>query len=90
MKTVNVRNLQKKVSECVDVAQKEAVIVTRRGQPAAIVIGVEGHDWEDVFYQMSPAFWKMIEARRKGKTVPFEEMRKRLEARWARQEKKKR
>jgi prevent-host-death family protein len=84
MKTVNVRNLQKKVGRCVDIAQKEDVVVTRRGQPAAIVIGVEGRDWEDVFYQTSPAFWKMIAERRKGRSVPFAEMRRRLEARWAR------
>ena len=88
MKTVNVRNLQRKISECVDIAQKEDVVVTRRGQPAAIVIGVEGQDWEDIFYQTSPAFWKMIEERRKGKSIPFEEMRRRLEKRWAKQEKK--
>jgi hypothetical protein len=29
----------------------------------------------------------MIEERRKGKTIPFEEMRKRLEKHWARREK---
>jgi prevent-host-death family protein len=90
MKTVNVRNLQRKISECVDIAQKEDVVVTRRGQPAAIVIGVEGQDWEDIFYQTSPAFWKMIEERRKGKSIPFDEMKRRLEKRWAKQEKKKR
>ncbi|MBI2901460.1 MAG: type II toxin-antitoxin system Phd/YefM family antitoxin [Planctomycetes bacterium] len=88
MKTVNVRNLQRKVSECVDAAQKEAVVVTRHGQPAAIVIGVEGDDWEDVFYRTSPAFWKMIEERRRGKTIPLAEMRRRLDARWARQKPK--
>lgn len=88
MKTVNVRNLQKKVSECVDLSQKEAVVVTRHGDPAAIVIGVEGHDWEDVFYQTSPAFWRMIEERRRGKTVSFAEMRRRLEARWSRPKRK--
>ena len=90
MKTVNVRNLQKKIAECVDLAQKERVVVTRNGRPAAILIGVEGQDWEDVVYQTSPAFWKMIEERRKEKTSPLAEARKRLEARWARQEKKKR
>lgn len=90
MKTVNVRNLQRKISECVDIAQKERVVVTRHGQPAALLIGVEGQDWEDIFYQTSPAFWKMIEERRKGKTLPFEEMQRRLKKRWARRDKKKR
>lgn len=90
MKTVNVRNLQKKIAECVDIAQKERVVVTRNGQPAAILIGVEGQDWEDVVYQMSPAFWKMIEERRKEKTIPLAEARRRLEARWGKVKGKKR
>ncbi len=90
MRTVNVRNLQRKISECVDIAQRERVVVTRHGRPAALLIGVEGQDWEDIFYQTSAAFWMMIEERRKGKTVPFEEMRRRLERRWARRDRKKR
>lgn len=82
MKTISVRDLQKRIRECVDVAQKEHVVVTRRGEPAAIVIGVEGYDWEDIVYRTSPAFWKMIEERRKQKTIPLVEARERLEAKW--------
>jgi prevent-host-death family protein len=78
MKTVTVRDLQKKIRECVDAAQKDRIVITRHGQPAAIVIGVQGYDWEDVMLQTSPAFWKMIEGRRKQKTIPLSEMRKRL------------
>lgn len=82
MKTISVRNLQRRTSECVDIAQKESIVVTRHGRPAAIVVGVHGHDWEDVFYQTNPVFWKMIEERRKGKTITMDEMRRRLEKRW--------
>ncbi len=78
MKTINVRDLQKKIREVVETSQKERVVVTRHGQPMAIVVGVEGSDWEDIVYQTSPAFWKMIEERRKEKTVPLAEVRKRL------------
>jgi len=42
VKTVNVRDLQKKVKECVDMSQQERVVITRRGKPAAILFGVEG------------------------------------------------
>jgi len=84
VKTITMRDLQKNIRKCVEAAQKEHVIVTRHGQPAAIVVGVEGHDWEDIVYQTSPAFWRMIEKRRKGKTIPLADMRKRLEKRWAR------
>ena len=84
MKTITMRDLQKNIRKCVDVAQKEHVVVTRHGRPAAVVIGVEGHDWEDLVYQTSPVFWKMIEERRRVKSIPLAEMRRRLESRWKR------
>jgi hypothetical protein len=62
MKSVTARDLQKKVKECVDLAQKERVVVTRHGKPAA---GVEGKDWEDILLEISPSFWQLIEKRRK-------------------------
>lgn len=81
MKTVTARDLQKKVKECVDTAQEERVVITRRGRPAAVLVGVEGKDWEDVILQTSPAFWKLIEKRRKQTTISFKELRARLEKR---------
>ena len=65
-------------------AQKERVVITRHGRPAAIVIGVEGQDWEDIVRQTSRTFWRLIEARRKEKTIPLAEARERLAASRAR------
>jgi antitoxin (DNA-binding transcriptional repressor) of toxin-antitoxin stability system len=79
MKTINVRDLQKKIRETVETAQKERVVLTRRGDPVALVVGLEGMEWEDVVLQTSGPFWKMIEKRRKQKTVSLREMRARLE-----------
>lgn len=56
MKTVSARDLQKKIKECVDQAQEDRVVITRHGRPAAVLIGVEGRDWEDVAIGTSPAF----------------------------------
>lgn len=84
MKTVTVRDLQKRVRECVDVSQDDRVVITRRGQPAAILIGVEGRDWEDIVLQGSPAFWRMLDERRAQRTVPLAEARRRLERAWNR------
>ncbi|MGQ0549978.1 MAG: type II toxin-antitoxin system Phd/YefM family antitoxin [Armatimonadota bacterium] len=81
MKTVSARDLQRRVRECVEVSQKEHVIVTRHGRPAAVLVGVEGQDWEDLVLQTSPGFWRMIERRRRQKTVPLREVRRRLETR---------
>ena len=76
MKTVNVRELQKHVRGCVKASQRSRVVVTRHGIPAALIIGVEGTDWETLTLQTNPSFWRMIEKRRTEKTLSLETMRK--------------
>jgi len=78
MKTINVRDLQKKIRRAMTVAQKERVVVTRHGKPLAVVTGVDGYDWEDLYWATNAAFWKMIEERRKGPTIPLKEVYRRL------------
>jgi prevent-host-death family protein len=81
MKTVNARDLQKKVKECVDLSQRDKVVITRRGKPAAVMVGVEGKDWDDVALQASSKFWKLIEDRRSESTMSMKELRTRLKRR---------
>ena len=81
MKTVTARDLQKKVKECVDASQRERVVVTRRGQPSAVLVGIEGSDWEDVVLQSSTGFWKLIEERRRPPTISLRELKARLKKR---------
>ena len=45
MKTISVRDLQKNIKGVVDSAQHDRIVVTRRGEPAAVLLGVEGKDW---------------------------------------------
>lgn len=78
MKTVSVRDLQKKVKKCVEESQKDRVVITKHGKPAAVLVGVEGQDWEDVVLQTDPSFWKSIRSRRKQETVSLEELKKEL------------
>ena len=78
MKTISVRDLQKRVKQAVDAAQRDRVIVTRRGEPAAVVLGVEGKDWETVVLETSPAFWELIEARRSETTTSSDELKRRI------------
>lgn len=78
MKTVTVRDLQKKVKECVDEAQEDRVIITRHGRPAAVMVGVEGEDWDAVVLQTDPRFWKLIRARRKQPTISLGQLKTRL------------
>ncbi|MCK6479016.1 MAG: type II toxin-antitoxin system Phd/YefM family antitoxin [Planctomycetaceae bacterium] len=80
MKTVSVRDLQKSLRRRVDESQKERVVVTRRGHPAAVLIGVEGLDWEQVLLQMDDSFWRMLQRRRRQRTSPLAAVRRRLGA----------
>ena len=51
--------------------------MTRRGAPAAVLFGVEGKDWETVTLETSPAFWDLIQARRKEPTLSADELERR-------------
>ena len=62
-------------------SQRDQVVITRRGKPAAVMVGVEGKDWEEVVLQTSATFWKLIEERRKEPTMSMKELRTRLKKR---------
>jgi len=79
VKVVPLREAKQGLSATVDDAQKERVLITRHGRPAAVVIGVEGQSMEDVLLMQNPAFWRLIEARRRQPaTMTLEQVRKRL------------
>ncbi len=79
MKVVALGRVKNELSAYVDKAQQQRVLVTRHGKPAALIIGVEGEDFEDLMTRSDPEFWQMIEARRKAsKTISANEMRRRL------------
>jgi antitoxin (DNA-binding transcriptional repressor) of toxin-antitoxin stability system len=35
------------------------VLITKHGKPAALIIGVEGEDLEDLLTMANPRFWEM-------------------------------
>ena len=76
MKTITVRGLQKHIRDCVNASQRSRVVVTRHGVPAVLMIGVEGSDWETLALQTNPSFWRMIEQRRKDRTIPLDELKR--------------
>ena len=79
MKVVGLREAKQKLSHCIDAAQREGVVITRHGKPAAVVVGLEGYDMEDVAYMTDPEFWRMIDERRKEtRTIPIAEVRRQL------------
>jgi prevent-host-death family protein len=68
VKLIGLKEAKAHLSEFVDAAQQDRVLITRHGQPAALVIGVEGQDLEQIVLGGSLEFWKMIEERRKKET----------------------
>ena len=48
MKVAALGHAKNSLSAYVDHAQHERVLVTRHGKPAALIIGVEGEDFEDL------------------------------------------
>lgn len=81
MKTINVRELQKHVRGCVQASQRGRVVVTRYGVPTALLIGVEGTDWETLALQTNPSFWRMIQGRRSEDTISLRALRREVEGR---------
>ena len=77
MKTISVRDLQQRLRSCVNASQRDRVVVTRHGIPTALIIGVEGSDWDTLALQTNPAFWRMIEKRRTEPTISLARMKKR-------------
>ena len=78
MKVVPLGQARSELSAWVDQAQEERVLITRHGRPAAVIIGVEGEDFEDLLTRSNPRFWEMIERRRRGPTVTAAQARERL------------
>ncbi len=78
MKTVALREAKQSLSGFVARSQRERVLITKHGRPAAVVIGVEGHDFEDVLLAEDPAFWRLIEERRRQRTLSIVDVRERL------------
>jgi prevent-host-death family protein len=74
MRFVGVREAQQGLSGLVKDCQAEGVVLTRHGKPVALLTGVEGYDPEEVLLAHDPAFWRLIEERRRpgAKLVPHE------------------
>lgn len=65
MKFANVRELKNKTSEILRKAEKEAVIITSRGKPRAIISGVSENDFEDYLIESNPKLIDMLKEAKK-------------------------
>lgn len=60
MKFANVRELKNKTSEILRKAEKEAVIITSKGKPRAIVTAISEEDFEDYLLEKSTGLQEML------------------------------
>ncbi|HEX8950049.1 MAG TPA: type II toxin-antitoxin system Phd/YefM family antitoxin, partial [Dissulfurispiraceae bacterium] len=60
MKFANVRELKNKTSEILRNAEKEAVIITSKGKPRAIVTALSEEDFEDYLLEKSIGLQDML------------------------------
>lgn len=69
MKTLKLKDVQAHFETVLDEARSQSLLITRRGNPVALIIGVEGHDLENLLLETDPAFWAIIEERRQQPTM---------------------
>jgi antitoxin (DNA-binding transcriptional repressor) of toxin-antitoxin stability system len=76
MKVVSIKDT--KLEACVREAQRQEVVITKKGKPVAVVVSTNGMDLEQLELAYSKKFWKQVEKWRKQKTITREELERRL------------
>ncbi len=71
---------QATLDACVRDAQHERVVITRKGKPVALIVGVEGLDEEQLQLGASDKFWKLMTERRTQKTMSRAELEQKINA----------
>lgn len=77
MKTVGLEHTT--LDSCVKDARHERVVLTRRGKPVALLVGIKSLDEEQLQLASSKKFWTLIEARRKQQTISRAELEQRID-----------
>ena len=54
------------------------MVITRKGKPVALVVGIEGLDREQIELGASDKFWKLIVKRRKQETLSREALERKI------------
>ncbi len=77
MKMINLEEAT--LVNCVDEAQHERVMLTRKGKPVALIVGLEGLDAEQLELGSNAKFWTLITERRSQKTNSRAELEQSLD-----------
>jgi hypothetical protein len=80
MKTVAMEDTTMTAEELAKMAEKEPVILTRKGQPLVAIKDISGSDWETVSLANNPQFIAIIEASRRSYRekggIPLDQVRR--------------
>ncbi len=76
MKTVAIQEAN--LRDCLNALRREGVVLTRRGKPVALLVGVEGLDLEQIELGYSDKFWRLARKWRRQKTISRAELERRL------------
>ena len=79
MKRIKLAEVKDQLSKYLRIAQKEAIVITRHGKPAGVLIGFESEDdWFDYRLENDPRFLARIHAAREslksGKGIRLEDV----------------
>jgi prevent-host-death family protein len=67
MKEVNLSEMKDQLSKYLKRAEKEAIVITRHGRPAGVLVGFASEDdWFDYRLENDPRFLARVEAARKS------------------------
>lgn len=70
MRVMGLREAKNQLSALGQRTQRgQRVLITRHGKPLMVVVGVAGRSLEEVLLCWDPRFWKMIDSRRRERTV---------------------
>ena len=64
MKMATIREVKAKLSEYVQLARDDVIVITRHGRAAAVLQGIDPADLEEVIYETSERFRSLIASRR--------------------------
>jgi prevent-host-death family protein len=76
MKIVGIQDA--KLETCIKDAQRQQVVITRKGKPVAMIVSVNGMDLEQLELSSSDKFWRLVRKWRKQKTYTREQLEMRL------------
>jgi antitoxin (DNA-binding transcriptional repressor) of toxin-antitoxin stability system len=77
MKTIELEQI--KLELYIKNLQHERVVITRKGKPLALLVGVQGLDEEQLQLGSSDKFWKLVGKWRKEKTINRAELEQKLD-----------